>query len=225
MVLNYHISSSAKEENDLDSLVAVDSDKVIYEKDGIDVETKKILLQRIRDTKYRKLKKNKKQKTVINTANLIKLIEKYDITEDSYQNKEDNTSDFVILGSRIGKGIKSDPFYLVFSSKTLLRNAEKQERLNDSIGLLGIDATYKINLLNFPLIVLGTQDLGHTPFPIAFALICNHENGEAYTFVLDCLKQGLKYYLDFITILNISLLMGLLRFITESIQCLIMFLL
>lgn len=57
-----------------------------------------------------------------------------------------------------------------------------------------IDATYKLNWLGFPLVILGTVDRQKHFHPLVFAC-CSHERTEDYEFVFACVKEAIKTHL------------------------------
>lgn len=58
-----------------------------------------------------------------------------------------------------------------------------------------IDATYKLNWLSFPLIVLGRVDLNKRFHPLAYAC-CSHEKKEDYMFVFESVKKAIRDHLN-----------------------------
>jgi len=57
-----------------------------------------------------------------------------------------------------------------------------------------LDGTYKISVLGYPVIVIGTQNLEHHFRPIAIAF-AKHEREKDYSFVLQSIKDALeKFY-------------------------------
>lgn len=54
-----------------------------------------------------------------------------------------------------------------------------------------IDATYKLNWLGFPLMVLGTVDRAKKFHPLVYAC-CSHERTLDYTFIFECVKESIK---------------------------------
>jgi hypothetical protein len=56
--------------------------------------------------------------------------------------------------------------------------------------MLGIDATLKLNKINYPLLVMCPQDLQHHTFPLAFALMSTQECGDVFSFCLNAFRKG-----------------------------------
>jgi len=123
-------------------------------------------LTRIYNFKYQ-LKQDKTPQTLTNLVEFELFLKKYEI---SNFNPNVQTTDFIILYFSIGNGTQDNPFIVVFSSFTLLKYALKQQELNKNACLLGIDSTFKLNTLRYPLIVMATQDLQNHVFQFVFRL-------------------------------------------------------
>jgi hypothetical protein len=108
-------------------------------------------------------------------------------------NKE---NEFFILESKLGNGSNDDPFYIIFSSKKCLQHLVQQSQNMNGITMFGIDGTYKLNFLNYPLLIVATQDLLHTVFPVAFA-ISSSETQEAYATFLRAINTYLSINFSF----------------------------
>ena len=152
----------------------------------IDVDAKNQILKIIYNCKYNN--KEKPETIIDGVADLEEFAKKYDIK--NY--KENNVNDFLVLDYKFGIGTKEDPFYLAFSSFTLLKHSITQRDNFNGISLLGLDGTYKINELNYPLLVLGTQDVAHHSFPLAFAIVSSDEDIDSYSFVLRAFNKAIQ---------------------------------
>lgn len=54
-----------------------------------------------------------------------------------------------------------------------------------------IDATYKLNWLGFPLMVIGTVDRAKKFHPLVYAC-CSHKKTRDYEFIFKCVKEAIK---------------------------------
>jgi len=79
---------------------------------------------------------------------------------------------------------------LFFSSRNLLKNIILQAG-SCSTKYLCIDGTYRLTVLGYPLLVIGTQDITHKFRLVALAL-SKHEREKDYKFVLDSVRNSLE---------------------------------
>lgn len=79
-------------------------------------------------------------------------------------------------------------FRFVISTPLLLKKCIEQKKI-------AIDATYKLNWLDFPLMVFGTVDRMKRFHPLAYAC-CSHEKTHDYHFIFDSIKNAIKKHLD-----------------------------
>ena len=73
------------------------------------------------------------------------------------QNKFDpnnESQEVFVIGSKLGDGSKTNPLIIVFSSRTCLKYLKEQT----NIPQFGMDCTFKVNELDYPLACLVTQD-------------------------------------------------------------------
>ncbi|MGH3053782.1 MAG: hypothetical protein ACRDL7_02250, partial [Gaiellaceae bacterium] len=77
----------------------------------------------------------------------------------------------------LGMGSDCDPFIVCFSSKVWIRNffraldAITTDELTSPVFMLHIDGSFKLNLLGYPVIVLGISDASRKFYPLGFALV------------------------------------------------------
>ena len=117
---------------------------------------------------YRYLNQEKPSIFLKNIADFEKFLKKYAI---SNKNSNSNSGvDFVILDYELGDGGDDTQLKVVFSSITLMKNRIKQKEMNEGIIVLGVNSTFKLNNLKYPLIVLGIQDLQHHVLTVSFAM-------------------------------------------------------
>lgn len=90
----------------------------------------------------------------------------------------------------VGQDLDKENFILVFSSYYLLQNAVLQAS-NSNIRYICVDTTYKITVLGYPLLIVGTQDIEHKFRPIGMA-IAKHEREQDYVFLLRSLRDSLR---------------------------------
>lgn len=79
-------------------------------------------------------------------------------------------------------------FRFTFSTRILLDILSK-------VTTICIDATYKLNWLGFPLMVLGTVDRTKRFHPLAYAC-CSHEKTLDYSFIFKSVKKTIKIIFD-----------------------------
>lgn len=79
-------------------------------------------------------------------------------------------------------------FRFVLSTPLLLEECSKQKKI-------AIDATYKLNWLEYPLMVYGTVDRAKKFHPLAYAC-CSHEKGHDYEFIFQSVKNAIKTYIN-----------------------------
>lgn len=107
------------------------------------------------------------------------------------KNKEipsDENQGFVI-GSE-SSGIQKDlSFRFVLSTLFLLNLLKSQKKIC-------IDATYKLNWLGFPLMVLGTIDRAKRFHPLIYAC-CSHEKGLDFEFIFKSVKNAIKTHFNY----------------------------
>ena len=136
---------------------------------------------------YRYLNQEKPSIFLKNIADFEKFLKKYAI---SNKNSNSNSGvDFVILDYELGDGGDDTPLKVVFSSITLMKNRIKQKEMNEGIIVLGVNSTFKLNNLKYPLIVLGIQDLQHHVFPVCFAVSCEEEKERGYVTTFRAFKN------------------------------------
>lgn len=79
-------------------------------------------------------------------------------------------------------------FRFVLSTRLLLEKCLEQK-------VIGIDATYKLNWLDYPLMVYGTVDREKKFHPLAYAC-CSHEQTHDFQFIFQSIKTAIKTHLD-----------------------------
>ena len=90
----------------------------------------------------------------------------------------------------IGHNLDPENFCLVFTSSCLLKNIIHQA-LTSSVRYMRLDGTYKLNILGYPLLIVGTQDLNHK-FRLIRMAISKHEREKDYKFLLEGLKTSIR---------------------------------
>ena len=55
-----------------------------------------------------------------------------------------------------------------------------------------MDATYKLNTLKYPLIVITTTDRRHQCFPLCYAIVSTDETTEIYKRVLKVFRESIN---------------------------------
>ena len=113
------------------------------------------------------------------------LIEKFN------PNKKHHENETII----IGYNINPEDFCLVFSSRLLLNNIIHQASAGPT-RYICLDGTYKLTVLGYPLVVVGTQDLNHKFRLIAIALV-RHEREEDYKFILESIKSAVQKFFSY----------------------------
>jgi len=106
-------------------------------------------------------------------------------------NKKQNIKDAII----IGYNLQPDDFCLVFSSRQLLNNIIDQS-LTCHVRYICLDGTYKLTVLGYPLVVVGTQDVDHKFRLIGMAIV-RHEREEDYYFILESLKSAIQEFFGY----------------------------
>ena len=101
-------------------------------------------------------------------------------------NSNDSNQEIFITGAKLGIGTKEDPLIIVFSSRTCLKYLRDLSQTN--LPQFGLDSTFKVNELRYPLTCWAAQDVHHTIYPIALA-ISNSECEETYKFVLKSIME------------------------------------
>jgi len=124
----------------------------------------------------------KKESTLETRADFSLLMESFSIKENTSEN------DTII----IGQNLNPDDFCLVFSSRQLLKNVIGQAS-SCSTQYLCLDATYKLTVVGYPLLVFGTQNINHKFRLIGFAL-SRHEREKDFTFALSSIKYALQEF-------------------------------
>lgn len=89
-----------------------------------------------------------------------------------------------VIGSEFSTFDENLSFGFAFSTPLLLD-------MLSNCKTVCIDATYKLNWLGFPLMVLGTVDRAKHFHPFVYAC-CSHERTTDYEFVFDCVKKAIK---------------------------------
>lgn len=79
-------------------------------------------------------------------------------------------------------------FRFVLSTPLLLEECSKQKKI-------AIDATYKLNWLEYPLMAFGTVDRAKKFHPLAYAC-CSHEKGHDYEFIFQSVKNAIKTHIN-----------------------------
>ena len=74
---------------------------------------------------------------------------------------------------------------LFISSKHLLSIASKH------LKVLHADATYKLTLLGYPVLIIGTSDMDKVFHPLGISL-CTDEKSEDFQFIFASLKIGIE---------------------------------
>ena len=108
------------------------------------------------------------------------LTDKYTIT-----NAKDENNMFLI-----GYDLDPDDLCLVFSSVSLLQNVLNQAATS-CVKYICTDSTYKLTLLGYPVIIIGTQDLDRKFRLIALA-VSKHEREQDFKFMFSSLKSSLQ---------------------------------
>jgi len=98
-----------------------------------------------------------------------------------------NSQDVFIAGTKIGDGSKDDPLIIVFTSRACLKYLKDQAQTG--VSQFGLDSTFKVNELRYPLTCWATQDIEHRTYPIAFA-VSNSECETTYIFMLQTIKNA-----------------------------------
>lgn len=105
-----------------------------------------------------------------------------------YTDFPSDENDAFVIGiecSSIEEGLS---FRFAFSTPLLLKILMNQTTIC-------IDATYKLNWLGFPLMVLGTVDRTKRFHPLVYAC-CSHERTLDYRFIFTCAKTAIKAHFD-----------------------------
>lgn len=122
------------------------------------------------------------------TPRMVKLGDLMSWCEKNKEIPSDENQGFVI-GSD-SSSVHSDlRFRFVLSTLFLLNLLKSQKKIC-------IDATYKLNWLGFPLMVLGTIDRAKRFHPLVYAC-CSHETGLDFEFILKSIKNTIKAQFDY----------------------------
>lgn len=119
---------------------------------------------------------------------VIKLGELVDWCE---QHKEfpSNVDESFVFGYESSTYEEQLNFRFAFSTPFLLQMAM-------NLKTICIDATYKLNWLGFPLMVMGTVDRAKRFHPFAYAC-CSHEKTSDFSFIFKSVKAVIKKYFNF----------------------------
>ena len=128
----------------------------------------------------------KKRETTLETqADFSLLTENFSV--------KDNTSEYDPI--LIGENLSSDDFCLVFTSKQLLKNVIGQAS-SCSTRYLCLDATYKLTVIGYPLLVFGTQNNDHK-FKLVALTLSRHEREKDFSFALLAIKHALQEFYNY----------------------------
>lgn len=94
-----------------------------------------------------------------------------------------------VIGSDSSRLESNLRFRFVLSTLFLLNLLKSQKKIC-------IDATYKLNWLGFPLMVLGTIDRAKRFHPLVYAC-CSHEAGVDFEFIFKSIKDAIKANFDY----------------------------
>lgn len=119
--------------------------------------------------------------SMINLGHMVEWLEKH-------QNFPVDGNEAFVIGSEISSIDEELGFRFAFSTPLLLK-------LLMGCKTICIDATYKLNWLGFPLMVLGTVDRSKKFHPLVYAC-CSHERTEDYAFIFKCVKDAIKKHFD-----------------------------
>jgi hypothetical protein len=149
---------------------------------------RKKILQKIRAIKHNTTKEDSNFNNTIVIEEINKYLEMHLLNP---QLIKDVNKDFFVSRYRLGTGTDNDPFQIVFSSKFMINYLKKQQTNNNNIGIIGLDGTYKISNLNYPLLVLTVPDIAHHTYPVAFSL-SSSESQDAYSYFLEGVNDAFK---------------------------------
>lgn len=121
------------------------------------------------------------------TPRMVKLGDLMSWCEKNKEVPSDNNKAFVI-GSD-SSTVQSDLRFRFVLSTLFLLNLLKDKKK------ICIDATYKLNWLGFPLMVLGTIDRAKRFHPLVYAC-CSHETGLDFEFIFKSVKDAIKIHFD-----------------------------
>lgn len=119
--------------------------------------------------------------TMINLGDMIEWLQKH-------QDFPKDVNEAFVVDSETSLFGEQLEFRFVFSTSSLLQKLMFCETIC-------IDATYKLNWLGFPLMVLGTVDRAKKFHPFAYAC-CSHERTLDYEFIFKCVKNAIKKHFD-----------------------------
>lgn len=113
-----------------------------------------------------------------------------DLSDWCNQNKEfpSNENEAFIIAYECSTIDEDLSFRFACSTPLLLKTLMTQKTIC-------IDATYKINWLGFPLMILGTVDRTKRFHPLVYAC-CSHERTVDYQFIFSCVKEAIKRHFD-----------------------------
>lgn len=127
-------------------------------------------------SKYRK----KETKPIINMGDLMKWCQERAAFPS-------NSDDAFVIGHECSTHEGNQSFRFCMSTPTLL------EKLSNAL-IIATDATYKLNWLGYPLIIVGTVDNAKKFHPMIYAF-SSHERTEDYEFVFQTIKDAIALHL------------------------------
>lgn len=122
------------------------------------------------------------------TPPMIKLGDLVEWCQENSQFPIDINEAFVIAHEASSHNDTSLSFRFVLSTPLLLQKCVE-------LKTIAIDATYKLNWLDYPLMVYGTVDREKKFHPLAYAC-CSHEKTHDFQFIFESVKNSIKQHLD-----------------------------
>lgn len=125
------------------------------------------------------------------SAEIPKMINLGDLTKWCQENSQfpsDINEAFVIAHEVSPNDDNNLSFRFVLSTPLLLEKCLIQ-------NTIAIDATYKLNWLEYPLMVFGTVDRAKQFHPLAYSC-CSHEKTHDYSFIFESIKNAIKTHMD-----------------------------
>lgn len=120
--------------------------------------------------------------SMLNLGDLVKWC------QENSQFPSDINEAFVIAHEASSHDDTNLSFRFVLSTPLLLQKCLESKTI-------AIDATYKLNWLDYPLMVYGTVDRMKRFHPLAYAC-CSHEKTHDYNFIFESIKNAIKTHLD-----------------------------
>jgi len=174
-------------------------------KDNVKQLIKPLLNNKVKPNKIQKVLKEYQKNGFLSEENLPTIYQISDLRrnqkkqEDQLETLGDFTKFIEVFGENnnedtspliIGKNLIQDEFCRVFSSKNLLKNVILQAR-SCMTKYVCIDGTYRLTVLGYPLVVVGTQDNNHKFKLIALGLT-KHEREKDFKFILNSVQDSLQ---------------------------------